>query len=187
MTVPTIDNIVYDVFQAVFYPVMGWAFVSGYLQDKFPLNASILSNIWRSALMRASVVSVVGQAALTYWEGLIGEQPKGLYPILPLFIVCLLSAIAVTMRPAGRFSAFVGASFSATVLFCLVYAVNVAMNGRTIAGDLLLWRSGMVSAIVLIVLMAGAASGETGKRVVSSIGRFLDELARKALKRKLAR
>jgi hypothetical protein len=188
MATPT-DILVNRVFEAVFYPVVAWAFASGYLQDRFPLTSvkSVATGIWDSALMRGASVAVSGQVILTYWEGLIGDQVRNLYPNLPLFTICLASAIVMTSRPAGKLSGAIGATFASTVLFCIVNAINIAIHGRTTWGDLLLWRSGMVSALALVLLLAGAASGQTGKRFVCGIGGVLNELARKKSARKLVR
>jgi hypothetical protein len=188
MTTPT-DILAFEIYQFALYPVTGWAVVSGYLQNRFPLTGNVFAKAWDSALIRAALIVTIGQWLLIFWNRLSGYVPgQGMQlPIVPMATVALASAVLMQSRPAGKLNAIIGALFAAAVLFCIIATINLANGGSLPVNNIVLWRSSLVSGLCILLVMAGASSGKTGVAVISYLGRCFDALVRRLNPAKLAR
>lgn len=129
--------------------------------------------LWRAdyALLRCVVVVIGGQFAIDLWFHIHGpgqEQPWAVY-----LVIYAISSALVTIRPSGSLCSIMGGVMMSGVLFSIIQGAF----HWTKATDLLYWQTNVLIGCMTFAVLAGGASGERGRRVVTAFGRGVARLA----------
>jgi hypothetical protein len=146
------------------------ALYHGYLAAFWPMLAMCaFIALWRAdyALLRCVAVVIGGQLAIDLWfatHGAMAEQPWAAF-----LAVYALSAALLTIRPSGMLCSIMGGVMLAGALFSIIRG---AFNW-TEATDLLYWQVNVLLGWLTFAVLSGGATGERGRRVVTTMWRGL--------------
>ena len=128
---------------------------------------STLSALWRNdwALARCALVLVSGEAAISAWFAAFG--PLAVQPWHVYLAIYSAQCAMVTVKPSNRLCSVMGGLFLAGATLSLVHGAMTT----SIAADWMYWQGNLSLGLMMILVLAGGASGETGRRIVTGFWR----------------
>jgi hypothetical protein len=142
----------YEAFLWVFWPVMAWGTLSAWVQRR--------EDLWRAVWL-----NMVGQFvgyAIIWINATFGFAIDKPYYYMVQFAIF---AIVMTNVRAGMFGALCSGISLAGFIIAVIFKISLSSDDET----LFYYALGVSSALVLVI--AGAASGDTGKRVARACWR----------------
>ena len=148
-----------------------------YIHIFWPLVTGILAYglvIRRHDLVRCSVVMGAGQIAIDLWTSQVSTahgQPWYVY-----LTINVLSCFALTILPSSRLCSALGGLFLAGAGMSIVHGSFYWTN----ATEWLYWQNMLLLGWAMLLVLAGGSTGETGRRFVHHLWRWLVKLAHPA-------
>lgn len=128
------------------------------------------------ALMRCVLIMAAGQGLVDIWAGHFAPKVWKGQPSALLFAIYLASAWGLSIRPSGKLCSIMAALCIWGVAFSAMHQVFY----WTKATDSLYFTANLAIGWLSFLVMAGGASGERGRRVVSWFVRTPSSLANQA-------
>jgi hypothetical protein len=141
-----------------------------YVHTFWPLITGVL--VWglyarRHDLVRCSVVLGGGQVAIDLWTSQLSVangQPWYVY-----LTINALSCIALTVLPSSRLCSTLGGLFLAGAGISIIHGSFYWTN----ATEWLYWQNTLLLGWAMLLVLAGGATGETGRRFIHRLWRGL--------------
>lgn len=127
------------------------------------------------ALFRCASVTGAGQLFINLW-GQYAMTPDSPQPVWAMLGMYTAQAIAVTVLPSGLVCVAMSAVFIGGVVISILHVCLPI----TFATESLYWANNLLLALASVLILAGGAAGESGKRVVYYLWRLASHVAHRS-------
>lgn len=121
--------------------------------------------------LRCAVLLGAAQWGMDMYLSYTGWLPAYGQPWQAHLVIYTICCIIATILPVGRICSLLGAVFIAGVAWAIVRCVVEYTIGTSSAVDYLYWRGTLYNGWLMLIITAGGATGETGKRIIHSLWR----------------